>query len=222
MARLESLPQLKNGALEGGYLAVAFDLDGTLYDQKKLRLIMACRLGLYYLCHPFCLKELFILKTFRKVRDHWDEIEPTLNGTDDETDQDSAIYAYVGKKHNAEAGYVASVVKRWIYEDPLSALGKCEDHKLASYIKDLRDADIPVLIFSDYPIEAKLSALEITADGLYAPGDERKIELKPSPKGLHCILEDLHLDPDRLLMVGDRDVKDGESARRAGVDYVIL
>ena len=222
MARLESLPQLHEGKPDGGYLAVAFDLDGTLYDQKKLRLIMALRLGTYYLIHPFRIKDLLLLKTFRQVRDHWDEIAGTLQESEACKDPDAAMYAYVANRHGVDAGRVAAVVRQWIYENPLSALPKCTDTDLAAYIASLRQNHIPVLIFSDYPIEDKLRALGIGADGMYAPGDERAIELKPSPSGLGQILADHNLDAAQLLMVGDRDEKDGESARRAGVDYVIV
>ena len=218
MARLESLPQLHDGKLSGGYLAVAFDLDGTLYDQKKLRLNMAWRLGVFYLFHPHRIKELLLLKTFRSVRDDWDQIkDPNTTG-----DTDQAIYAHVAGMHNTDPKRVETVVRRWIYEDPLSALPKYTDTDLAAYIAKLRQNHIPVLIFSDYPIEDKLRALSIPADGMYAPGDERQIELKPSPSGLLQILKDLDLAKEQLLMVGDRDEKDGESARRAGVDYVIV
>ena len=221
MARLESLPQLHEGKLDGGYLAVAFDLDGTLYDQKKLRRNMAFRLGTYYLFHPLRIKDLLLLKTFRQVRDHWDEIVKTA-GDADRNDPDAAMYDYVARKHGADASRVEAVVKRWIYEDPLSVLPKYTDTDLAAYIASLRQNHIPVLIFSDYPIEDKLCALRIQADGMYAPGDERAIGLKPSPSGLMQILSDLNLKAEQLLMVGDRDEKDGESARRAGVDYVIV
>ena len=40
--------------------------------------------------------------------------------------------------------------------------------------------------------------------------------------GLNLILEDHALQPSEVLMVGDRDEKDGEAARRAGVDYLIV
>ncbi|MBR3643215.1 MAG: HAD family hydrolase [Parasporobacterium sp.] len=208
MAKLDALPKPH----EGSYRAFVFDLDGTLYDQKKLRLIMALRLLLYYLCHPGKIRELWLLKTFRQVRDNW---------TGDGTDVDALQYAAVAVKHHVEPALVEAVVKRWIYENPLSALPKCTDHKLADYIRDLRKEDIPVFIFSDYPIEEKLAALGLEADGMYAPGDERQIALKPSPMGLKLIMKEHGLSPDEVLMVSDRDVKDGEAARSAGVDYYI-
>ncbi len=59
------------------YKAVIFDLDGTLYFQTKLRLIMACCLGGYYVSHFWKFKELLALKKFREVRERWDDISST-------------------------------------------------------------------------------------------------------------------------------------------------
>lgn len=212
MRKIESLPEL-NGEFK--YKAVVFDLDGTLYNQTKLRLNMAVRLGLYYVSHPFRIKELFVLKYFREVRDKWDEIRVDDAGVDD------AQYAYVGGKKGVSAEYVERVVKKWIYDNPLDLLGKYRNERLHSYIEGLQAAKIPVVIFSDYPIEDKIAALSIKPDGMYCPGDERNIDLKPSPMGLELILNDFALAPEEILMVGDRDEKDGEAARRAGVDYYI-
>ncbi len=218
MARLLSLPSFDDASLS--YRAVAFDLDGTLYDQKKLRTIMAKRLMLHYLCHPFRIRELFLLQTFRKVRDRWEVYADSFEGSTLTLDEQQ--YAYIASITGVTPAAVEGVVKRWIHEDPLSALPSCVNTALASAIETLRGKGIPVCIVSDYPIPEKLKALGIRADHFYAPGDERKIELKPSPMGLKLLMEDLSLKPEEVLMVGDRDEKDGESARRAGVDYVIV
>ena len=220
MARLEKLPAIQKSAEPFPYRAVAFDLDGTLYDQKRLRKIMAKRLMLHYLCHPFRIRELFLLQTFRKVRDRWEIYADQFE--DSPLSLDEQQYAYIASITGTNPSAVETVVKRWIYENPLSALSTCTNTELASYIEELHKKGIPVCIVSDYPIPDKLKALNICADHLYAPGDERAIELKPSPMGLKLLMEDLSLTPEEVLMVGDRDEKDGESARRAGTDYVIL
>ena len=198
------------------YRAVVFDLDGTLYFQRKLRLTMACRLAGYYICHPFHIKELLILKEFRSVREHWDEVS--------EESLDTAQYRYVAEKMHTTADTVERIIKTWIYENPLSALQKSLDDKIVDLIKKLKEKKLFILIFSDYPIKEKLSALGLSelADGMYSATDERLMELKPSPKGLQLIMEDFHLEPLELLMVGDRYSKDGMSAINAGVDYLIL
>lgn len=205
MAKIDKIPDLN----QMKYKAVVFDLDGTLYNQTKLRLNMAMRLGIYYVCHFWKAKELFVLKYFREVRDKWE-------------DNDAKLYEYIADKKNVSPEYVKRVVMKWIYDNPLDLLIKCRNEELYSYISSLKNAGIPVIIFSDYPIEDKIKALQIEPDGMYCPGDERNIELKPSPMGLNLILNDLALAPSGILMVGDRDIKDGESARRAGIDYYIV
>lgn len=202
------------------YKLVAFDLDGTLYDQKKLRMTMAFRLMGYYISHPLCIKELFVLQKFRSVREHWDELSDAKSQMQDSLDQ--AQYCYVGKKMNIDPKKVQDIVNRWIYENPLNALKGCMDQELKSLIDKLRKEGIIVVIFSDYPIEDKLSAMDITVDGMYAATDERLMELKPSPKGLLLIMDDFHVSKQDVLMIGDRDSKDGGAARAAGVDYLIL
>lgn len=231
MSKIESLPEINS---ELKYKAVVFDLDGTLYNQTKLRLNMAVRLGVYYCSHFWKIKELFVLKYFREVRDKWDEVSASLesefghaegNFAEDSATEDSAVddaqYAYISGKKGVSPEYVERVVKKWIYDNPLDLLGKYRNEKLHSYIEGLQAAKIPVVIFSDYPIEDKIASLSIKPDGMYCPGDERNIELKPSPMGLELILNDFALAPEEILMVGDRDEKDGEAARRAGVDYYI-
>lgn len=205
MAKIDKIPDLN----QMKYKAVVFDLDGTLYNQTKLRLNMAMRLGIYYVCHFWKAKELFVLKYFREVRDKWE-------------DNDAKLYEYIADKKNVSPEYAKRVVMKWIYDNPLDLLIKCRNEELYSYISSLKNAGIPVIIFSDYPIEDKIKALQIEPDGMYCPGDERNIELKPSPMGLNLILNDLALAPSGILMVGDRDIKDGEAARRAGIDYYIV
>lgn len=51
------------------YRTVIFDMDGTLYFQSPVRLCMAVSLGLYYMIHPYKIKELMVLKKFRKMRE---------------------------------------------------------------------------------------------------------------------------------------------------------
>ncbi len=193
------------------YSLYVFDLDGTLYDQPKLRLTMAMRLMLYYMCHPFSVKELFILQHFRKVKDAW------CGGSSEED-----IYQKVAADKGVGADKVAQTVKRWIYDNPLSALKSAKDVYLAGWIARLRQEGKTVVVLSDYPAKDKLKALDITVDKDYGPDDDRIDELKPSPKGLQVIMQDYGIAPDEVIMIGDREEKDGRCAKAAGVDSLIL
>ena len=193
------------------YKLYVFDLDGTLYDQPKLRLIMAMRLMLFYICHPFSVKELFILQYFRKVKDTW------TGGSSEEE-----IYKKVADDKKTSPDKVAGILKRWIYDNPLSAIKSTRDNTLAGWIDRLRTDGKRVVVLSDYPTKDKMAALGIAVDGQYGPDDGRIDELKPSPKGLLVIMQDTGIPAEDIIMIGDRDEKDGESARAAGVDFLIL
>ena len=193
------------------YKLYVFDLDGTLYDQPKLRMIMAARLVLYYLCHPFSIREMFILRHFRIVKDSW-----TKNS------QEKDIIAKTASDMKAEEDAVANIVERWIYDSPLDVIKKTRDGKLIALIERLRTEGKKVVILSDYPTEDKLAALDVTVDGQYGPDDPRIDELKPSPGGLLTVIKDMDVPAEDVLMIGDRQEKDGQCAIRAGVDHLIL
>ena len=112
--------------------------------------------------------------------------------------------------------------KRWIYDNPLSVLPKVCDTQLAGWISELRKNGKTVVVLSDYPTKDKLEALGIEVDGQYGPDDDRINELKPSPKGLQVIMQDYGISPEDIIMIGDRSEKDGECAKGAGVDSLIL
>lgn len=199
----------------GEYDIYIFDLDGTLYYQRQLRFVMAKRLAFYYLIHPLRIKELLTVKKFREVREKW-----TDNGADKSIDE--AQYEYVASIMNTSPLKVRDVIQKWIYDNPLDAVAKSKDKVLSQIISELRGKGKKVVIFSDYPVEDKLKALGIEADAMYCSAQKPIEELKPSSKGINVILDDFYAKAENAIMIGDRMVKDGESAKGAGVDFIIL
>ena len=193
------------------YSLYVFDLDGTLYDQPRLRVIMAVRLMVYYMLHPFSAGDLIILQHFRKVKDK------RVSGSSDEE-----VIRTVASDKNVEPDKVRKIVRKWIYEDPLSVIAKVKDTKLINRMEELRAKGKKVVIFSDYPSKDKLKAMGVIVDGMYDPDDPRIDEQKPSPKGLLTIMHDTGVCAEDILMIGDREEKDGMSAMAAGVDHLIL
>ena len=210
------------------YKAVVFDLDGTLYYQRQLRIKMAWMLGSYYLCHFWRIKELFVVKRFREVREKWDELKPDAKGegTGECSGKTCSLedmqYRYVADIMNFPAQQVKKTVEMWIYDKPLKAVADTADRELLEMIDTLKKKGRSVFVFSDYPIEDKLNVLMLKVDGMYAATDERVNELKPSPKGLELIMEDHSLKNEDILMIGDRMSRDGLAAINAGCDYIIL
>ena len=190
------------------YDLYVFDVDGTLYYQNKLRLIMGKRLLMYYLLHPLKFKDLIIIKNFRSLRENAKD----TNG----------LFDITAKKCNVSVSRVNEVIKKWIYENPIDALIASKDDTLLAVIDKLKANGKTVAIWSDYEADDKLKALKLSTDYVYTAEQERVGELKPSPKGLNLIMSDLNVPKDKTIMIGDRMVKDGEAAKKAGCDYLIL
>ena len=190
------------------YDLYVFDVDGTLYYQNKLRLIMGKRLLMYYLLHPLKFKDLIIIKNFRSLRENAKD----TNG----------LFDITAKKCNVSVSRVNEVIKKWIYENPIDALIASKDDTLLALIDKLKANGKTVAIWSDYEADDKLKALQLSTDYVYTAEQERVGELKPSPKGLNLIMSDLNVPKDKTIMIGDRMVKDGEAAKKAGCDYLIL
>ena len=190
------------------YDLYVFDVDGTLYYQNKLRLIMGKRLLMYYLLHPLKFKDLIIIKNFRSLRENAKD----TNG----------LFDITAKKCNVSVSRVNEVIKKWIYENPIDALIASKDDTLLAIIDKLKANGKTVAIWSDYEADDKLKALQRSTDYVYTAEQERVGELKPSPKGLNLIMSDLNVPKDKTIMIGDRMVKDGEAAKKAGCDYLIL
>lgn len=190
------------------YDLYVFDVDGTLYYQNKLRLIMGKRLLMYYLLHPLKFKDLIIIKNFRSLRENAKD----TNG----------LFDITAKKCNVSVSRVNEVIKKWIYENPIDALIASKDDTLLAIIDKLKANGKTVAIWSDYEADDKLKALKLSIDYVYTAEQERVGELKPSPKGLNLIMSDLNVPKDKTIMIGDRMVKDGEAAKKAGCDYLIL
>ena len=190
------------------YDLYVFDVDGTLYYQNKLRLIMGKRLLMYYLLHPLKFKDLIIIKNFRSLRENAKD----TNG----------LFDITAKKCNVSVSRVNEVIKKWIYENPIDALIASKDDTLLAIIDKLKANGKTVAIWSDYEADDKLKALKLSTDYVYTAEQERVGELKPSPKGLNLIMSDLNVPKDKTIMIGDRMVKDGEAAKKAGCDYPIL
>lgn len=197
------------------YRAVLFDMDGTLYDQRRLWLRMAFALAGECLLHPAGVRQLRTIAVFRRMR----ETGGAVNGKDG---FDAAQYAAVGEKLGISPQEVRKTVEKWMYRVPLRYLPRCRDERMAALIGRLRKSSTAVIVYSDYPAEEKLAALSLTADKCFSASDGEIACLKPDPRGIRAVLALTGLSPEECLYIGDRDEKDGASARSAGMDYLIL
>lgn len=193
---------------------VIFDVDGTLYFQRKLQVRMLLLLFQHYLFHPIRVRDLCVIYNFRKMREGLaDEPKHLL-----ETEQ----YRKVAYKLNISVDQVRRVIEKWMLLEPLRVLPECNIPNAREFVEELRSQGTKVAFLSDYPAIEKLNSLKIIGDLVISSVDKEINALKPSPKGILHILGKLDAQKESSVMIGDRDEKDGEAARRAGVKFIIL
>lgn len=193
--------------------AVIFDLDGTLYRQEPLRRRMLAALFGHLLRHPGDLRVLRMLQTFRARREALAEEEVG----------DVARLQF--ERPAAELGIdpdeLRAVVTHWMDQRPLHHLPACRAPGALELFERLRQSGRRVVVFSDYPVEAKLDALGLACDLAVSAVDPDVDRLKPHPRGLERIAARLGLPADSCVMIGDRDERDGMCARRVGMPFLL-
>lgn len=196
--------------------AFIFDVDGTLYDQIKLRRMMFWALVRHLVKNKNFIRDIHALYSFRKKREILSHDEKNTGGLENRQ------YVEVAHKLGVSVDEVKHVVNDWIFEKPLGYLAECIYPGVKDLFSLLMKNRLKIGIFSDYPSLAKLKALELHADVVICATDENVDRFKPHPKGLLVAAKELGVPVGNCFFIGDRDEKDGECARRAGMPYLIL
>ena len=191
---------------------VIFDVDGTLYDQRRLQLAMLRRL-LVAAWQTRSLDTLLTLRAFRRVREALGE-QP---GTDFMTLQ----YARTARQRHKTEDEVRALVAQWMEQKPLDLLAGCRYPHVQALFVGLRAAGKQIAVFSDYPARDKLAALGLQAQPIVCATDVGIARLKPDPCGLLAILRQTGVPAARALMIGDRFDRDAAAASRAGVRALV-
>lgn len=212
---LHLLPASAGDAAEQGFdwrriRLVAFDVDGTLYDQKPLRLRMAARLGLHCLAGA-SLRSAGVLKTYRRLREDMAEAETE--------DFEHALVGAVARRHGVAPGIVRTLASEWMEIRPLSALAACRFPHVDTLFERIRTSGRDIGVLSDYPAKDKLGALSLRAHHMVCAREVGV--LKPHPRGLQRLMAMAGATPAQTVLIGDRIERDGEAARRAGAYSLI-
>ena len=191
---------------------VVFDVDGTLYDQRQLRLGMLRQL-ISHTWQTRSLDTLRTLRTFRRVRE--------ALGEQASADFMALQYADTARRHGKTPAAVRALTDEWMEQRPLPLLAACRYAHVAEVFAGLRATGKRIAAFSDYPALAKLAALGLQADVVVCATDPDIARLKPDPAGLLAILRQTGVPPRRALMIGDRFDRDAAAAARAGMRALI-
>ena len=194
--------------------AVIFDVDGTLYDQKKLRHRMMVSLVKALWKKPHGWNIIRVIKTFREYRERIAHIDGKTSL--------QIQYDWVARSTQLEPEFVRAVIEEWIFKRPLMHLRNYLYDDVVDFFALLRGRGLKVGIYSDYPAKEKLEAMMLDADSYVCSTDDDLSRLKPSPKGLYICCEKLDVTTQKTLFIGDRDDHDGACARRANVPYLII
>ena len=194
--------------------AVIFDVDGTLYEQARLRRKMLVDLVSHYALRPWQLEEMMILQRFRKERE---KRHGYAGGNLEE-----AQYQWCADNTRHAVPKIKKVVDRWMFKHPNQYLPNCTYPGTKAFFDLLQTKGIKIGIYSDYKAHDKLTAMGLRADIVVSSTDAEVDRLKPDPRGLLYLAEQLNLTPAECLFIGDRPELDGECAEQAGMPYLIV
>jgi putative hydrolase of the HAD superfamily len=191
---------------------VVFDVDGTLYSQRCLRL----KIGFQLILHSIKTRSILDLRVLRKYRN----IRETMAELEIE-DFDAFFINKTAAECGVTAHKVKLIVSKWIDKKPIDYLANCRFDGVQQLFEKLRNAGVKIAIFSDYPAQGKIFALGLKADFIACAGDLDVGFLKPNPKGLNNIISQAGETVDSTLMIGDRISRDGRAAQALGVRVLI-
>ena len=191
---------------------VAFDVDGTLYDQRGLRLCML-REMLIASVHQRDIGFIRILRVYREIRE---QLGDSLQ-EDFERELTFRTAALVGCSEQR----VRATAEEWLERRPLRHLSRYRYPHLPELFQRLRKHGKTIGIFSDYPARSKVDALGLCADVIVSAGDADVGVLKPHAKGLHVLMSRAGAGPAETVLIGDRPERDGLAARGADVRALI-
>ncbi len=193
---------------------VVFDVDGTLYHQAPVRFKMLMHLVLHYALRPAKYKELLAMHFFRKER----EKRAGYSSTNLEEEQ----YTWVAARSKTDVEKIRAVIERWMYRFPLPLLKRYQFPQATDLFRVLRQNRVKIAAYSDYPATEKLAVMGLVTDLTVAATDDDVNCLKPNPRALLQICRTFGLQKEQVLLIGDRDSRDGQCARNAGVPFIIL
>ncbi len=192
-----------------GVRTVILDLDGTLYDKRGLAQRMVGRL---WWCLPLLAAERLARRNIHYVR--YTSKEEFFD----------AFFTYMSRGH----WWSKSIAEVWyntVYMPAMVRLIKryhTTRPEVMELIAEAKEQGLQLAIYSDYGcVEEKLEALGVDPAQFDVLVSAPELgALKPSETCARDVMEMLGAKPETTLFVGDRDDKDGASARAVGARFL--
>lgn len=204
----------------GKVRGVLFDVDGTLYRQRRVRAEMIFRLGCSVLFNPPLppLTVLRIIRCFRRTREQLRTARP---GSGLRRLQYSAVADRLG----VPVETVEATIVKYLHEMPLGVLRSAARPQMRAALRKIKDLGLKIGVYSDYPAAAKLRALGLEDRLFDVVVDSAMVEIdafKPNPAGFLYAAGRLGLAPSEILYVGDRVDVDVAGSRSAGMAAALV
>jgi HAD superfamily hydrolase (TIGR01509 family) len=196
---------------------VLFDVDGTLYRHRPVRVSMAAELARYVVSRPRDgTRTVRVLRSYRDTQEILRRADADCFG--------STQVDRVSHRLGLPASLVAAIVEEWMFERPLRYVARYRMPGSTELIDWLASQRILTGVLSDYPSAGKLRALGLgdRFSQVLCTSDAAIGRLKPHPRGFTVACERWDLAPSEVLMVGDRADVDGAGALAAGMHGVIV
>jgi predicted HAD superfamily phosphohydrolase YqeG len=117
---------------------------------------------------------------------------------------------------------VEKCIKEIMYVLPLRYLYKARYPAVDELFESIKEQGRSIAIYSDYPVKEKMDALGLNADAHFCSMDTGFQQLKPSGSALETICMKMNVPKSKAVLIGDRMDTDGESARIAGIPFLLV
>ena len=181
--------------------AVAFDIDGTLYPNYRMYMVSA----------RIFMKNFKLLTTFGNVRRELRRIRPIND-----------FYALQTSIMAEELGLGIEETERIITKEFYTRWENVFHHvslypTVIETLAYLKHQGLKLAVLSDFPVKSKLKILNIEKYFDVALCSELTGYLKPSPEPFQALLDDLGVEPEHLLYVGNSYEYDIRGADQLGI-----
>src|SRR5438477_4657421 len=123
--------------------AICFDVDGTLYDQRELRVRMAGLILRAWLCRRITLRQIRTLSLYRKYTEQ-------VRHCKTQPDIEDYILRHTAESNRVTTDEVREVVENWIHIAPLPLLRRVAYRNLATILGHFKERGYRLGVLSDY------------------------------------------------------------------------
>ncbi len=188
--------------------AVIFDLDGTLYIPKWLKLKSVLH----------CFPHIWTLKTIQDVRKKMRGID---YGSKEELHRN--LFQKVSSQNGKTTRKVSEIYIDRFCKGQITLLkGYKPRAGLSTILEKLKSSNVKLVLLSDYPyVKERIESLGIDSNLFQLITDSESYgALKPSARVILDIADKLNIPSEKILIVGDRDDTDGEASRQAKTHFI--